>query len=271
MSRHDVGSRRPAARTRAARGQKGGSSRGGGGSGSGWSAGSWRNGRAGMWMRWPQAVIQSQDPSRLAVLDAGVAGGLVLVVGDADPAGVARGRRVRRGRGGVVHLHPARVAAGAAGCAAAAVAGEDVGPQRCGQVGEGAVVEQVAVDGVGHHAAERVRVAGELASDLGGDGLSVEQAVPVGLAPQGLQVDDELHLRGRGVGCQSMSPVSAVVPRIRAASASARHAPMRTPSASSMADRTTSRSRTPTPPLAVLTGGDRRLAHLVRCRAPLRP
>ena len=152
-------------------------------------------------MRWPQAVIQSQDPSAWLFSSVRVAAGLELVVGQAGPAGV-RGAGVAVGeRVGVVHLQPPRVARGAARCAAAAIAGEDVGAQRCGQVGERAVVEQVPVDRIGDHAAERVRVAGEVAADLGRDGLPVEQAVPVGLAAQRRQVDDELHLDRGGRRC----------------------------------------------------------------------
>ena len=78
-------------------------------------------------MRWPQAVTQSQDPSGLLFSMRAWPAVLFWWSDEADPAGVRGVGRALGERDGVVHLHPARVAAGAAGCAAAAVAGQDVG------------------------------------------------------------------------------------------------------------------------------------------------
>ena len=150
-------------------------------------------------MRWPQAVTQSQDPSALLFSMCANPAVLfwwsdrhappVLAVSEGPSGnGVAWADRIRRGSR---EVQP--------GARATAVAGQDIGPERVRQVGQGAVVEQVTVHRIRHHPPERVRVAGQLASDLGGDGLPVEQAVPVGLAAQRLQVDDELHLHVPGL------------------------------------------------------------------------
>jgi len=51
----------------------------------------------------------------------------------------------------------------------------------------------VAVDRVGDQPPPPRRVLGDLAADLAGDGLAVEESDPVGLPPQGVQVHHDVH------------------------------------------------------------------------------
>ena len=98
----------------------------------------------------------------------------------------------------------------AAGCLAVPVSGDDELAQGLGEVGAGAVVQQVPVDGVGDDAAQAAALGCQFAGDRGGDGVAVEQPGVLREAEQGGEVEDDLQLAAPLAGPPWLHPCRAV-------------------------------------------------------------